>query len=96
MKYTIGGPKMSGNFVHCKRELQHIVYIYNMYYEYTTEILKCCLRKKKQLHFKLAIRIFLFYRKFDDKILSFIVLDNGFCGGNRNVCNYFLLIWKNS
>ena len=27
----IGGPKMSGNFVHCKRERQLIVYIYNIH-----------------------------------------------------------------
>ena len=27
----IGGPKMSGNFVHCKRERQRIVYIYNIH-----------------------------------------------------------------
>ena len=29
---TIGGLKMSGNFVHCKRERQRIVYIYNILY----------------------------------------------------------------
>ena len=28
---TIGGPKMSGNFLHCKRERQRIVYIYVTY-----------------------------------------------------------------
>ena len=34
VKHTIGSPKMSGNFVHCKLERHRIVYIYNIYYIY--------------------------------------------------------------